>query len=140
VSHQQCIAIVDDDESVREATTNLFRSMGFSAVAFPSADQFLSSDACATASCLVLDVHMPGMDGLRLQRHLVAAGRHIPIVFITAYPDERIRARALASGAVCFLTKPFREEELLDGLRSALHTDATQGGTHDGGQDEHPRG
>ena len=123
MSHKQHIAIVDDDDSVREAATNLFRSMGFSAVAFASADQFLRSDACATASCLVLDVQMPGMDGLRLQRHLATAGRQIPIVFITAYPDERVRTQALASGAVCFLTKPFSEEELLDGLQSALQPD-----------------
>jgi FixJ family two-component response regulator len=122
VSHEHCIAIVDDDESVREAATNLFRSMGFTAVAFASAEDFLSSDRVEKASCLVLDVQMPGMSGPALQKHLVAAGRQIPIVFVTAYPDESVRDRALKSGAVCFLTKPFREEDLLDGLRSALHS------------------
>jgi FixJ family two-component response regulator len=68
----------------------------------------------------VLDVQMPGMGGLRLQSHLASAGRHIPIVFVTGYPDEGVRTKALSSGAVCFLTKPFAEGDLLDGLRSAL--------------------
>ena len=117
---QQCIAIVDDDQSVREAATNLFRSMGFPVVAFASAEEFLDSDSVESTSCLVLDVQMPGMGGLRLQSHLASAGRHIPIVFVTGYPDEGVRTKALASGAVCFLTKPFAEGDLLDGLRSAL--------------------
>ena len=117
---QHCIAIVDDDQSVREAATNLFRSMGFPVVAFASAEEFLDSDSVARTSCLVLDVQMPGMGGLRLQSQLASAGRHIPIVFVTGYPDEGVRTKALASGAVCFLTKPFAEGDLLDGLRSAL--------------------
>jgi FixJ family two-component response regulator len=120
VIHEHHIAIVDDDESVREAATNLFRSMGFPVVAFASAEEFLRSDSVERTSCLVLDVQMPGMGGLRLQSHLTAAGRHIPIVFVTAYPDEGVRSKALQSGAVCFLTKPFAEADLLDGLRSAL--------------------
>jgi FixJ family two-component response regulator len=117
---QHCIAIVDDDQSVREAAMNLFRSMGFPVVAFASAEEFLDSDSVERTSCLVLDVQMPGMGGLRLQSHLASAGRHIPIVFVTGYPDEGVRTKALASGAVCFLTKPFAEGDLLDGLRSAL--------------------
>ena len=117
---RHCIAIVDDDQSVREAATNLFRSMGFPVVAFASAEEFLDSDSVESTSCLVLDVQMPGMGGLRLQSHLASAGRHIPIVFVTGYPDEGVRTKALASGAVCFLTKPFAEGDLLDGLRSAL--------------------
>jgi len=117
---QHCIAIVDDDQSVREAATNLFRSMGFPVVAFASAEEFLDSDSVESTSCLVLDVQMPGMGGLRLQSHLASAGRHIPIVFVTGYPDEGVRTKALASGAVCFLTKPFAEGDLLNGLRSAL--------------------
>ena len=117
---QHCIAIVDDDQSVREAATNLFRSMGFPVVAFASAEEFLDSDSVGRTSCLVLEVQMPGMGGLRLQSHLASAGRHIPIVFVTGYPDEGVRTKALASGAVCFLTKPFAEGDLLDGLRSAL--------------------
>ena len=118
--HEPCISIVDDDESVREAALNLFRSMGFSAVAFASAEEFLRSDCVTLTSCLVLDVQMPGMGGLRLQSQLADMGRHIPIVFITGYPDDASRQKALKSGAVCFLTKPFEEGALLDGLRSAL--------------------
>ncbi|HXO50924.1 MAG TPA: response regulator, partial [Mycobacterium sp.] len=99
---QHCIAIVDDDQSVREAATNLFRSMGFPVVAFASAEEFLDSDSVESTSCLVLDVQMPGMGGLRLQSHLASDGRHIPIVFVTGYPDEGVRTKALASGTVCF--------------------------------------
>ena len=121
MADESLIAIVDDDESVRDAATNLFRSMGFPAVAFASAEDFLGSDAVATASCLVLDVQMPGMGGLKLQSHLAAIGRNIPIVFVTGYPDYRVRDKAMKSGAVCFLTKPFKEGDLLDGLKSALH-------------------
>jgi len=120
VTQEHCIAIVDDDESVREAATNLFRSMGFDAVAFPSAEAFLNSDSVEKASCLVLDVQMPGMSGLQLQSYLAGSGRHIPIVFVTGYPDDAVRNKALSSGAVCFLTKPFSEGDLLGGLRTAL--------------------
>jgi FixJ family two-component response regulator len=118
--HEHRIAIVDDDESVREAARSLFRSMGFTVVAFASAEEFLKSDAVETASCLVLDVQMPGMGGLSLQDHLAAMGRHIPIVFVTGYPDDTVRAKALKAGAVCFLAKPFSEGDLVDGLWSAL--------------------
>jgi FixJ family two-component response regulator len=124
VAHEHGIAIVDDDESVREAAENLFTSMGFTTVAFASAEAFLRSPSVATASCLVLDVQMPGMSGPQLQSHLTAVGRQIPIVFVTGYPDERVRAKALEAGAVCFLTKPFSQRDLLEGLRSALTSDA----------------
>jgi FixJ family two-component response regulator len=120
MADEHYIAIVDDDESVREAATNLFRSMGFKAIAFTSAEAFLRSDSVEKASCLVLDVQMPGMSGLQLQSHLAASGRHIPIVFVTGYPDDGVRAKALSSGAVCFLTKPFSEDDLLGGLQTAL--------------------
>src|ERR1700704_1325445 len=119
-AHEHWIAIVDDDQSVREGATNLFRSMGFVAVAFASAEEFLSSDSLEKTSCLVLDVQMPGMGGLKLQSHLAAIGRQIPIVFVTGYPDASVRDRAMQSGGVCFLTKPFNEDDLVDGLRSAL--------------------
>ena len=95
-------------------------SMGLPAVAFGSAEAFLNSDSVEQTSCLVLDVHMPGMSGLKLQRHLAATGRQIPIVFISAYPDGEVCAEALESGAVCFLTKPFNERDLLAGLRAGL--------------------
>jgi FixJ family two-component response regulator len=114
------IAIVDDDESVREAALSLFASMGLSAIAFACAEEFLNSGCVGRASCLVLDVQMPGMGGLRLQSHLSAAGRQIPILFITAYQDEAVRKTACEAGALMFLHKPFSEADLLDGLRSAL--------------------
>jgi FixJ family two-component response regulator len=120
VTQEHLIAVVDDDESVREGATNLFRSMGFAVQAFASAEEFLSSGTLDQTSCLVLDVQMPGMGGLDLQSHLAATGRDIPIVFVTGYSDDRLRSTALQSGAVCFLTKPFNEGDLLDGLHSAL--------------------
>ena len=118
--HERCIATVDDDQSVRDAVTNLFRSMGFPALAFASAEEFLNSGSLDKTSCIVLDVHMPGMGGLSLQSHLAATGRHIPIVFVTGYVDAGVRDKAMSLGAVCFLTKPFNEDDLVDGLRSAL--------------------
>jgi FixJ family two-component response regulator len=120
MAHEHRIAVVDDDQSVREAAASLFRSMGFTAIVFASAEDFLASDAPDQASCLVLDVQMPGMDGLSLQRHLAATGRHIPIVFVTGYPDAAVRDVAMQLGAVCFLTKPCKENDLVGGLRSAL--------------------
>jgi FixJ family two-component response regulator len=120
VTNEYKIAVVDDDQSVREAALSLFRSMGFNATAFASAEEFLASDSVESTSCLVLDVQMPGMGGLRLQSHLASIGRQIPIVFITGYHDDAARAKALQSGAVLFLTKPFTEDDLLGGLRSAL--------------------
>ena len=120
MAREHCIAVVDDDQSVRDAVTNLFRSMGFPAVAFASAEEFLNSGSLDTTSCIVLDVQMPGMGGLSLQSHLAATGRQIPIVFVTGYPDAGVRDKAMSLGAVCFLTKPFNEDDLVDGLRSAL--------------------
>ena len=120
MAREHCIAIVDDDQSVRDAVTNLFRSMGFPAVAFASAEEFLNSGSIDQTSCIVLDVQMPGMGGLSLQSHLAATGRQIPIVFVTGYPDVGVRDKAMSLGAVCFLTKPFNEDDLVDGLRSVL--------------------
>jgi FixJ family two-component response regulator len=120
MAHEHFIAVVDDDQSVRDAVTNLFRSMGFPAVAFASAEEFLNSGSLDKTSCIVLDVQMPGMGGLSLQSHLAATGHQIPIVFVTGYPDAGLRDKAMSLGAVCFLTKPFNEDDLVDGLRSAL--------------------
>ena len=114
------LSLVDDDASVRKATARLIKSFGFTVEVFASAEEFLSFGSLRITSCLVLDVQMPGMNGLQLQSHLAAAGYRIAIIFITAYPDEEIRAQALAAGAVAFLTKPFGEEALLEGIRSAL--------------------
>lgn len=114
------LAMVDDDPSVRNATGRLLKSFGFTVEVFASGEEFLLSGSLRITSCLVLDVQMPGMSGLQLQSHLAAAGYRIPIIFITAYPDERTRAQALEAGAVDFLNKPFGEQDLLSGIRSVL--------------------
>ena len=114
------ISIVDDDESIREAIQSLLRSVGFRAKTFASAEQFLQSDQIETTACLILDVRMPGMSGLELQRRLIATQCRIPIVFVTAHGDEEARSRALREGAVEFLLKPFSEEALLNAIQVAL--------------------
>ena len=114
------ISIVDDDESVREATRGLVRSLGYLAAAFASAEEFLSSDRVNDTSCLISDVQMPGLNGVELQRRLIAEGRPVPTIFVTAYPDDRTRACVLSAGAVGYLCKPFREQSLIDCLDTAL--------------------
>ena len=114
------ISIVDDDESIREAIQSLLRSVGFRAKTFASAEQFLQSDQIENTACLILDVRMPGMSGLELQRRLIATQCRIPIVFVTAHGDEEARSRALQEGAVEFLLKPFSEEALLNAIQAAL--------------------
>ena len=121
------IAIVDDDASVREAMMSLMRALGFSTEAFPCAEDFLKSDGPQHTSCLIADVRMPGMSGLELYRHLVALGKPIPTVLITAHSDDGVRARALKAGIICYLTKPFREDDLLGCIRSALDHAKTEG-------------
>ena len=117
------ISIVDDDESIRRTTTFLIQSFGFRAAAFESAEDFLKSGRLNETSCLIVDVQMPGMNGLQLQRELAAAGCSIPIIFITAYDDKESCRRAMQAGAVAFLGKPFSDEQLLHTLRSALGHD-----------------
>jgi FixJ family two-component response regulator len=114
------IAIVDDDEALRNSLDNLIRSYGFRAQGFASAEAFLRSNHAGETACLILDVRMPGMNGLELQRQIVAAKWQIPIIFITAYADDEARVRALESGAVAFLYKPCREDDLLNALDAAL--------------------
>jgi FixJ family two-component response regulator len=114
------IAIVDDDESIREAVTSLLKSVGFRAEAFTSAHEFSNSDERHRTACLILDVRMPGMSGLELQSQLAAANCRIPIIFISAHDHEEAQARAFEAGAIDFLHKPFSEEALLNGVRSAL--------------------
>ena len=115
------ISIVDDDDSLRNSLNNLIRSVGFRAQGFSSAEAFLNSSELHDTACLILDVRMPGMSGLDLQRQLVAANSPIPIVFITSHGDDDARARALEAGAVALLYKPFREEALLKAIESALN-------------------
>jgi FixJ family two-component response regulator len=120
LQHVPVISIVDDDESVRIAMSSLVRSLGYIAHTFASAEDFLRSPRLNETSCLITDVQMPGMNGIELQTQLRAKGLRMPIVFITAYPDERTRARSLDAGAVCYLTKPFDEETLIGCLERAL--------------------
>jgi FixJ family two-component response regulator len=120
------ISIIDDDESVREGTMDLFKSMGFITVAFPRATDFLSSNHLHDTSCLIADVQMPGMTGLELHNVLVGSGNIIPTILITAYPDDGDRARALRAGVICYLVKPFNYNDLLTCIRLALeHREAT---------------
>ena len=114
------ISIVDDDDALRNSLDDLIRSIGFRTQGFPSAEAFLSSNQARDTACLILDVRMPGMNGLDLQRQIVAANWRIPIIFITSHADDDARARALEAGAVAFLYKPFREEELLNAIDAAL--------------------
>jgi FixJ family two-component response regulator len=116
------ISVVDDDESVRRTSTLLIESFGFRAAAFESADTFLKSGHLHDTSCLILDVQMPGMNGIQLQSHLAAAGCGIPIIFITAYESKDNRQRAMQAGAAAFLGKPFSDEQLLQTIRSALRS------------------
>ena len=113
------IAIVDDDASVCEALESLLKSIGFQTASFTSARSFLDSPQFPDVSCVVLDVSMPNMDGLELQRHLTSTNP-IPIIFITAHRDEKTRERALRAGAISFLNKPFSDEALIVSLHSAL--------------------
>ena len=120
MSPTSLIVIVDDDEPVRESTRGLMRSLGFQAHAFADAAAFLNSDCLARTACLVADVHMPGMSGLDLYRHLVACGRAVPTILITGYPDDGVRALALQEGVMGYFTKPCRESDLLSCLRRVL--------------------
>ena len=114
------ISIVDDDESVREATNALVRSLGYAAATFSSAEEFLSSDRVRATSCVIADVQMPGLSGIDLQHRLLGEGVQVPIIFVTAFPDERTRQRALDAGAIDFLSKPWSDEQLISCLDMAL--------------------
>ena len=117
------ISIVDDDASVREATRGLVRSLGYRAATFGSAEEFLTSERVHDTSCLIADVQMPGLSGLELQSHLIAEGHPMPMIFITAFPEARLRTQALEAGAFGFLSKPFDEENLIACLDKALTKD-----------------
>jgi FixJ family two-component response regulator len=114
------ISIVDDNDSVRESLQRLMRSVGFPVNVFASAEEFLNSDRLRNTDCLILDVRLPGMNGLELQRHLANSHSEIPIIFITSYEDDEVRARALNAGAVHYFLKPFNDQDLLDAIDAAL--------------------
>jgi FixJ family two-component response regulator len=114
------ISIVDDDESVREATKGLLEARGYSAETFSGAEEFLGSGHLQNTRCLITDVRMPGLSGIELQRRLLDTGYRIPVIFVTARPDERTRLQALQAGAFGFLSKPFSEEGLMRCLVRAL--------------------
>jgi len=117
------VFIIDDDVSVRRALTNLFQSVGLEAQAFGSAPEMLQSRLPDVTSCLVLDIRLPGLSGLDLQTELARANIHIPIIFITGHGDIPMTVRAMKGGAVDFLTKPFRDQDLLDAVMKAIERD-----------------
>ncbi len=117
---QGMIAIVDDDDVVREAMKSLVRSLGYNVSTFGSAEEFLNSEQISRTSCPITDLHMPGLSGLDLQNRLIATGHRFPIIFITGYPDENVRVRAMKAGAIGFLSKPFNNDDLLSYLERAL--------------------
>jgi FixJ family two-component response regulator len=114
------IAVVDDDDSFRHAIMSFIRSLGYAVVQFASAEAFLKSDRLTETDCLISDVQMPGMNGVELQAKLTAQGHHLPIIFMTALPEIKARAQALAAGAIGFLAKPFNDEMLITCLSKAL--------------------
>jgi len=123
------IAVIDDDEFQRDAIRRLLRSQSYAVHTFASAEDFLNSGLAGTSSCIVSDIQLPAMDGLALQAQLRAKGNKAPFIFITAFPVETIRARALKAGAICFLTKPFDRRTLIKCLETALES-------HGGGTSE----
>lgn len=118
------VFVVDDDASVREALSSLIRSVGLRVEVFSSARDFLRKKAADGPACLVLDVRLPGLSGMDLQRDLVEANNHLPIIFITGHGDIPMSVRAMKAGAVEFLTKPFRDQDLLDAIQQAIERDA----------------
>lgn len=127
MSNSPHIAIVDDDHSIRAGLQDLLKSAGFCASTFESAESFFDSPARSTADCLVTDLRMPGMSGLDLYRRIVATGRAIPTVLITAHRRELTEARAREAGIRSYLTKPFTPDELLECVRTALATSQAPG-------------
>jgi FixJ family two-component response regulator len=114
------ISVIDDDDALRSSLENLIRSVGFRAQGFSSAEVFLRSNQVPETGCLILDVRMPGMSGLELQRQMVLADSQMPIIFVTAHENDDWRTQALKAGAVAFLYKPFYEEELLNAIDAAF--------------------
>jgi FixJ family two-component response regulator len=128
LSKAPLIAIVEDDEFFRDSMRRLMRSLGYTVEAFPSAADFLASRRLNGTACLIADIHMPGMTGIELYGRLIEAGRNIPTILVTAYPDEATRARALKDGVVCYLLKPFDDNDLMDCVRRAVEDGKPQAG------------
>jgi FixJ family two-component response regulator len=119
----EMVFVIDDDESIREALKSLIRSVGLGVETFASAHEFLQSSRPDVPACLILDVRMPGLSGLDLQRDLAEVNIQIPIIFITGHGDIPMSVRAMKAGAIEFLTKPFRDQDLLDAIQQALERD-----------------
>ena len=120
MSETPLISIIDDDALARDGIRELVESLGYNAVTFKSAEHFLGSDWVAATTCLITDVQMPGLDGLELQEELQSQGRYMPVILITAYPNEKQQSRALNGEAVGVLSKPFNEESLIRCLTAAI--------------------
>ena len=123
--NRRLISVVEDDEPFRESMIKLVKLLGYTVEAFPSAADFLASRLLPETACLVTDVHMPGMTGVELHRHLVETGYAIPTILVTAYPDDAVRDRALKDGVICYLSKPVDDDHLERCLRSALQPGST---------------
>jgi FixJ family two-component response regulator len=120
MSEAPLIAIVDDDELARDGIRQLVESLGYVVTTFTSAEHFLQSAVVAQTSCLITDLQMPGQSGLELQEALRSQGYHMPVILVTAYPNDKHRTRALNNGAIGFLTKPFDEKSLMECLTKAI--------------------
>jgi FixJ family two-component response regulator len=120
MAERPLVVIVDDDQSLRNATRDLLKAAGFSTATFEDAESFLGSASRASAACLVADMRMPGMTGLELYQALVASGERIPTVIITAHPEELTQSRARDAGITCYLSKPFAPDDLLECVGEAL--------------------
>jgi FixJ family two-component response regulator len=123
------ISVVDDDASIRVATNNLLRSRGYAVHTFASAEEFLRSSHLGETSCVIADVQMSAMSGLDLPAALRARGHNVPFIFMTAFPDENLRARAMKAGAICFLAKPFAAPNLIRCLEAALNAGCSEAET-----------
>jgi FixJ family two-component response regulator len=123
VAEQPLISIVDDDQLMRDSMRQLVKSFGFAVATFPSAVAFLKSPDLDETACLIADVQMPGITGDELYRRLIDDGRTIPTILVTAYPNDRVRTRALSDGVICYLHKPFVQNNLMSCVRKALDSD-----------------